>query len=184
MIIGVLGVIVAVLAWLIPFSPVGQSPLQRFQISSTPPGSDGGSIAAPRDLGTLEVPAYLADGVEYEIQQDGTYVVEILSGAYSPWIDNAVKEGQWRAFAYIYKNRAVTRGDDSWGHNVPIHPDFTVGCVADPYLQSKAEQCGRGKKSGEMVLRRGDRLRFVAMDEGASYSENREGLLLKITMIR
>jgi hypothetical protein len=131
-------------------------------------------------IDTVTVQGNALNGNEYQIQQAGSYAVEIESGAYSPWGDDTVKNGQWRAFAYIYKNRGVKRGDSTWGSNVPITPDFIVGCEIDMGSRSKAEECGIGARSNLGTLEPGDKLLFVAMDERQAYSENRDSLKVKI----
>lgn len=133
---------------------------------------------------SVAVPGNLINGIEYPIKQAGTYVMEIGSGAYSPWKNDAVKNGQWRTFAYIYINRAVKRGEDVWGSGVPVDPDLIIGCLRDMSSQSEAEECGKGQRSEEVALVQGDTLHLVALDERQAYSENRGSLIVRIIKVK
>ena len=144
--IALAALIVGLLAWLAPFSPIGHSPIARevagtqatenlpqVTVTLLPPTKIlptpvpptqviPTSTSIPQSLGTIAVIANSSEGITWVAKQRGQYTFRYVGGAYSPEPAAQPTDKQWRTKIQVYKNRQI-----EWGPrqlNPQDDPDF------------------------------------------------------------
>jgi hypothetical protein len=133
--IALAALIVGLLAWLAPFSPIGHSPIAK-EVAGTqaienlpqatviplpptkilptllPSPTQVIPTAAPRpqSLGTIAVTANSSEGITWIAKQRGQYTFRYVGGAYSPESSAQPADKQWRTRIQVYKNRQIEWG--------------------------------------------------------------------------
>lgn len=136
-------------------------------------------ISPPQLVDTIHVSSNAHNGVELPTQEDGTYLLKIRSGVYSPWPENTGQDEQWRSIIYLYKNREIEWVQREWGSE-PGFPDFQVGYWEIPgETRDEAELRALDSTTG-MVLEGGDLLRLIGVDVQSSYGDNRGDVVIDV----
>lgn len=137
------------------------------------------SLPLKEDLGTLIVPGDAHEGVRFDADKSGAYLIRIRSGVYSPWPQANDDNEQWRSILYIYRNREVEWKQKPWGLE-PDNPDYTLGLWENPGEEREmAEQRGINATVG-IALQPGEFIRIMPIDVQDAYQGNRGEVILHI----
>jgi hypothetical protein len=131
----------------------------------------------PTIVATIDVPANQENGVTYHCEKSGQYTIIVEGGSYSTWRDGlGPNGGQWRTKLYVYANRSVVWGKTSFGFMEPSstgdNQTTSVGKLELPNgTRATAETAGKGQMT-TINCNSGQYLRFVAVDQQATYGDN------------
>lgn len=183
------GLIVALCAWLIPFSPVGPSPFVRQSIVPSKSPIPAAPILPPAtntpEPVTRVIPVWAIEenGARVNVGTSGVYKVAYLGDAYSPW-PNEQYEGYrgWTTIVRIYVNRPIEWGQTDYGLSGPINWDDYLS-PGDYYLDKSQATASATRDSRTLRLSAGDYLILVTLDERGRYSDNQGKVDIGITYL-
>jgi hypothetical protein len=147
------------------------------------PGASGAGAVSTSDVTSLTVAGSASASVRFPVPATGRYEVAITSGAYSPWPDDSVRQGQWRTLIDLYVD-SVSWDVTGYGAGGNLTPSVKarigfVGCDTDLDNQAAAAACGQGSAT-DIPLEAGHALVLMPVDVQGQYGENRGAVTLTI----
>jgi len=124
------------------------------------------------------------DGVRIDIETAGTYQLEYIGNAYSPWSTDASEGNRgWATHIQVFINRPVEWGRTEYGLIGPINFDAYLGASGYYMAKDAVVVATQGRSAYLGRLNEGDYISFVIVDERGRYTDNRGQVDLTLVRI-
>jgi hypothetical protein len=139
------------------------------------------ATSQPQFLTRLELSPVTEEGIVFQCDRSGQYIVTIESGVYSPWSGGA--GGQWRSYFMIYRNEQVNWQQNQFGFVAPAPGSNETGAIGlmerPDQTREQAEQAAIGRFT-RVSCEAGQYLRFIGADERGAYADNFGSVMVRI----